>query len=75
MYTNYSSGKGYSLYSSDLKGQEELQYSDFLIGNDAGMLMNKLGGRYRFAPNDEDGSVVFYDLDNADFTYHMTRIM
>lgn len=74
LYTNYSSDKGYSLYSSDLKGQEELPYSNFLIGNDAGMLMNKLGGTYRFAP-DEDGSVVFYDLDNADFTYHMTRIM
>ena len=74
LYTNYSSGKGYSLYSSDLKGQEVLQYSNFLIGNDAEMLMNALGGRYIFAPN-EDGSVVFYDIDNADFTYHMTRIM
>ena len=74
LYTNYSSGKGYSRYSSDLKGQEELQYSNFLIGNDAEMLMNTLGGRYIFAPN-EDGSVVFYNKTNADFTYHMTRIM
>ena len=74
LYTNYSSGKGYSRYSSDLKGQEELQYSNFLIGNDAEMLMNKLGGSYIFAP-DEDGSVVFYDTTNEDFTYHMTRIM
>ena len=74
LYTNYSSGKGYSLYSSDLKGQEVLQYSNFLIGNDAEMLMNALGGRYIFAPN-EDGSVVFYNITNADFTYHMTRIM
>ena len=73
LYTNYSSGKGYSLYSSDLKGQEVLQYSNFLIGNDAEMLMNALGGRYIFAPN-EDGSVVFYNITNADFTYHMTRI-
>lgn len=74
LYTNYSSDKGYSRYSSDLKGQEELQYSNFLIGNDVEMLMNALGGRYRFAPK-EDGSVVFYDIDNPDFTYHMTRIM
>lgn len=74
LYTNYSSGKGYSRYSSDLKGQEELQYSNFLIGNDAEMLMNKLGGSYIFAP-DEDGSVVLYDTTNEDFTYHMTRIM
>ena len=74
LYTNYSSGKGYSLYSSDLKGQEVLQYSNFLIGNDAEMLMNTLGGRYRFAPA-EDGSVVFYDIDNTNSTYHMTRIM
>ena len=73
LYTNYSSGKGYSLYSSDLKGQEVLQYSNFLIGNDAEMLMNALGGRYIFAPN-EDGSVVFYNITNSDFTYHMTRI-
>lgn len=71
LYTNYSSDKGYSRYSSDLKGQEVLQYSDFSIGNDA---MNTLGGTYRFAPN-EDGSVVFYDTTNPDFTYHMTRIM
>ena len=35
--------------------------------------MNALGGRYIFAPN-EDGSVVFYNITNADFTYHMTRI-
>ena len=75
LYTNHHpSDKGYSLYSRDLKGQEVLQYSNFLIGNDAEMLMNTLGGRYIFAP-DEDGSVVFYDIDNADFTYHMTRIM
>ena len=72
LYTNPSPDKGYNLYS-DLKGQEVLQYSNFLIGNDAEMLMNALGGRYIFAPN-EDGSVVFYDIDNADFTYHMTRI-
>ena len=70
LYTNYSSDKGYSRYSSDLKGQDMLQYSDFLIGND----MDTLGGTYRFAPN-EDGSVVFYDIGNADFTYRMTRIM
>ena len=74
LYTNYSSGKGSSRYSSDLKGQDMLQYSDFLIGNDAEMLMNALGGRYIFAPN-EDGSVVFYDITNPDSTYHMTRIM
>ena len=74
LYTNYSSDKGYSLYSSDLKGQEVLQYSNFLIGNDAEMLMNNLVGTYIFAP-DEDGSVVFYDTTNEDFTYHMTRIM
>ena len=74
LYTNHSSDKGYSLYSSNLKGQEVLQYSNFLIGNDAEILMNTLGGRYRFAP-DEDGSVVFYDIGNADFTYRMTRIM
>ena len=74
LYTNHSSDKGYSLYSSDPKGQEVLQYSNFLIGNDAEMLMNTLGGRYIFAPN-EDGSVVFYNKTNADFTYHMTRIM
>ena len=73
LYTNHSSDKGYSLYSSDPKGQEVLQYSNFLIGNDAEMLMNALGGRYIFAPN-EDGSVVFYNITNADFTYHMTRI-
>ena len=75
LYTNHHpSDKGYSLYSRDLKGQEVLQYSIFLIGNDAEMLMNKLGGSYIFAP-DEDGSVVFYDTTNEDFTYHMTRIM
>ena len=74
LYTNHYSDKGYSLYSSDPKGQEVLQYSNFLIGNDAEILMNTLGGRYRFAP-DEDGSVVFYDIGNADFTYRMTRIM
>ena len=75
LYTNHNpSDKGYSLYSSDLKGQEVLQYSNFLIGNDAEMLMNALGGRYIFAPN-EDGSVVFYDITNPDSTYHMTRIM
>ena len=74
LYTNYSSDKGYSRYSSDLKGQEELQYSNFLIGNDAEMLMNKLGGSYIFAP-DEDGSVVFYEKTNEELTYHMTRIM
>ena len=75
LYTNHNpSDKGYSLYSSDLKMQEVLQYSNFLIGNDVEMLMNALGGRYRFAPK-EDGSVVFYDIDNPDFTYHMTRIM
>ena len=73
-YTNYSSDKGYSLNPSDLKGQEVLQYFSFKIGNDAEMLMNTLGGRYRFAPN-EDGSVVFYNITNPDFTYHMTRIM
>lgn len=70
LYTNYSSDKGYSLYSSDLKGQEVLQYSNFLIGND----MNTLGETYRFAP-EEDGSVVFYNITNAHFNYHMTRIM
>ena len=74
LYTNYSSGKGSSRYSSDLKGQDMLQYSDFLIGNDAKKPMDTLGGRYRFA-SDEDGSVVFYDIDNKDSTYHMTRIM
>ena len=74
LYTNYSSGKGYSRYSSDLKMQEVLQYFSFKIGNDAEMLMNTLGGRYRFAPN-EDGSVVFYDIHHTDFTYHMARIM
>ena len=74
LYTNYSSGKGYSRYSSDLKGQDMLQYSDFLIGNDAKKPMDTLGGRYRFAPA-EDGSVVFYDIDNTNSTYHMTRIM
>ena len=74
LYTNYSSDKGYSRYSSDPKGQEVLQYSNFLIGNDAEKLMNTLGGSYIFAPN-EDGSVVFYDIGNADFTYRMTRIM
>ena len=74
LYTNYSSGKGYSRYSSDLKGQDMLQYSDFLIGNDAKKPMDTLGGRYRFAPA-EDGSVVFYDITNPDSTYHMTRIM
>ena len=51
-----------------------LQYSDFLIGNDAKKPMDTLGGRYRFAPA-EDGSVVFYDIDNTNSTYHMTRIM
>ena len=71
LYTNHHpSDKGYSLYSRDLKMQEVLQYSDFLIGND----MNTLGETYRFAP-DEDGSVVFYNITNADLTYHMTRIM
>ena len=74
LYTNYSSGKGSSRYSSDLKGQDMLQYSDFLIGNDAKKPMDTLGGRYRFAPA-EDGSVVFYDIDNTNSTYHMTRIM
>lgn len=74
LYTNYSSDKGYSRYSSDLKGQDMLQYSDFLIGNDAKKPMDTLGGRYRFAPA-EDGSVVFYDIDNTNSTYHMTRIM
>lgn len=73
-YTNYSSDKGYSLNPSDLKGREVLQYSDFLIGNDAEMVMSTLGGTYRFAP-DEDGSVVFYHKTNEDLTYHMTRIM
>lgn len=71
LYTNHHpSDKGYSLYSRDLKMQEVLQYSDFLIGND----MNTLGETYRFAP-EEDGSVVFYNITNADLTYHMTRIM
>ena len=71
LYTNHNpSDKGYSLYSSDLKMQEVLQYSNFLIGND----MNTLGETYRFAP-EEDGSVVFYNITNAHFTYHMTRIM
>lgn len=71
LYTNHHpSDKGYSLYSSDLKMQEVLQYSNFLIGND----MNTLGETYRFAP-EEDGSVVFYNITNAHFTYHMTRIM
>lgn len=70
LYTNYSSGKGYSLYSPDLKMQEVLKYSNFLIGND----MNTLGETYRFAP-EEDGSVVFYNITNAHFKYHMTRIM
>ena len=74
LYTNYSSGKGYSRYSSDLKGPDMLQYSDFMIGNDAKKPMDTLGGRYRFAPA-EDGSVVFYDIDNTNSTYHMTRIM
>lgn len=74
LYSNHSPDKGYNLYSSDLKGQEELQYSNFLIGNNAEMLMNTLGGRYRFSP-DEDGSVVFYNITDANFTYHMTRIM
>ena len=50
-----------------------LQYSNFWIGNDAEKLINTLGGRYRFA-SDEDGSVVFYDIDNKDSTYHMTSI-
>ena len=71
LYTNHNpSDKGYSLYSSDLKMQEVLQYSNFLIRND----MNTLGETYRFAP-EEDGSVVFYNITNAHFTYHMTRIM
>ena len=73
LYTNPSPDKGYNLYS-DLKGQEVLQYSNFWIGNDAEKLINTLGGRYRFA-SDEDGSVVFYDITNPDSTYHMTRIM
>ena len=74
LYTNYSSGKGYSRYSSDLKGREVLDYFSFKIGNDAEMVMSTLGGTYRFTPN-EDGSVVFYDITNPDSTYHMTRIM
>ena len=75
LYTNHHpSDKEYSLYSPNLKGQEVLQYSNFWIGNDAEKLINTLGGRYRFA-SDEDGSVVFYDIDNKDSTYHMTRIM
>ena len=74
LYTNYSSGKGSSRYSSDLKGREVLDYFSFKIGNDAEMVMSTLGGTYRFTPN-EDGSVVFYDITNPDSTYHMTRIM
>ena len=75
LYTNHHpSDNEYSLYSPNLKGQEVLQYSNFWIGNDAEKLINTLGGRYRFA-SDEDGSVVFYDIDNKDSTYHMTRIM
>ena len=74
LYTNYSSGKGSSRYSSDLNGREVLDYFSFKIGNDAEMVMSTLGVTYRFTPN-EDGSVVFYDITNPDSTYHMTRIM
>lgn len=73
LYTNYSSDKGYNLYS-DLKGREVLDYFSFKIGNDAEIVMSTLGGTYKFAPN-EDGCVVFYDITNPDSTYHMTRIM